>query len=113
MHDNIMTLSQLEKVVMSSFPGGKLGGKIPVIIRHVDCTYDYAEYYKPHIDPKLANFSYSDHQSGYHVFKVRKQEDGTVLDFFKKYQQDTFFDNRDVPQPSDVGAPGRSSTAWI
>jgi hypothetical protein len=90
MHDNIMTLSQLEKVVMSAFPGGKLGGKIPVIIRHVDCTFDYAEYYKPHIDPKLANFSYSDHQSGYHVFKVRKQEDGTVLDFFKKYQQDAF-----------------------
>ena len=43
--------------------------QLPVVIRHVDATRDYAAHYAPHIDRGLKNFSYSEHTNGYHVFK--------------------------------------------
>ena len=60
-NNNVMAPSELEAAIMSAFPDGKLGGKIPVVIRHVDCTYDYQTYYAADgvLDKSLANFSYS------------------------------------------------------
>lgn len=67
--------------------------QLPVVIRHVDATRDYAAHYAPHIDPGLKNFSYSEHTNGYHVFSATPS--GVFGEppacAFKKYQQDEFF----------------------
>ena len=84
-NNNVMTPSELDAVIMSAFPDGKLGGKIPVVIKHVDATYNYQAHYEQDgaLDRTLANFSYSSTQCGYHVFDARKTMDGrTVTRFF-------------------------------
>ena len=113
-NNNVMTPSELEAVIMSAFPDGKLGGKIPVVIRHVDCTYDYQTYYAADgvLDKSLANFSYSQHTNGYHVFSASKAADGNTSTRFKKYQQDAFvtiaFTSQDIlhVKPEDRPAAG-------
>jgi hypothetical protein len=64
---------------------------LPVTILKVDATLDYIEFYARHIDPKLSNFSYSPHDTGYHVLSFRplSAEYPTGV-AFKKYQQDMF-----------------------
>lgn len=113
-NNNVMTPSELEAVIMSAFPDGKLGGKIPVVIRHVDCTYDDQTYYAADgvLDKSLANFSYSQHTNGYHVFSASKAADGNTSTRFKKYQQDAFvtiaFTSQDIlhVKPEDRPAAG-------
>ena len=91
-NNNVMTPSELDAVIMSAFPDGKLGGKIPVVIKHVDATYNYQAHYEQDgaLDRTLANFSYSSTQCGYHVFDARKTMDGNTVTRFKKYQQDSY-----------------------
>ena len=38
-NSNVMAPSELDAAIMPAFPDGKLGGKIPVVIKHVDATY--------------------------------------------------------------------------
>ena len=81
--------SQLEKAIRDALKDYQL----PVVIKHVDGTRDYAAHYAPHIDPGLKNFSYSEHTNGYHVFSATPT--GVVAEppacAFKKYQQGRFF----------------------
>lgn len=93
--------SQLEKAIRDALKDYQL----PVVIKHVDGTRDYAAHYAPHIDPGLKNFSYSEHTNGYHVFSATPT--GVVAEppacAFKKYQQDRFFtvalNRTDLPPP--------------
>ena len=84
---DIVTFSLLIALIKRAFATYQL----PVTIFEVDATFDYIAFYTPHIDKKLANFSYSDKQTGYHLLAFRP----VSLEFptgvsFKKYQQDSF-----------------------
>ena len=99
--------------IMAAFPGGRFGPKnLPVVLLPVDVTLDYISYYTPHIDPAIANFSYSEHQAGYHVFSAQRDAAGATTCAFKKYQQDAFAtiaispdDLLLVPAEQRTGAP--------
>ena len=80
-NNNLMTPSELDAVIMSAFPDGKLGGKIPVVIKHADATYNDQAHYEQDgaLNRNLANFSYSSTQCGYHVFDARKTMDGNTV----------------------------------
>ena len=91
--DNLtmLTREDLSAGIMSAFPGGVFGEKrLPVVICPVDVTLDYIRYYADCIDPTLANFSYSEHQKGYHVFHAQRGATSSTTCAFKKYQQDNF-----------------------
>ena len=65
LRDHIINLylyspSQLEKAIRDALKEYQL----PVVIKHVDGTRDYAAHYAPHIAPGLKNFSYSEHTNG-------------------------------------------------
>lgn len=84
---DVVTFSELVKLIKHAFATYSL----PVTIMEVDVTFDYVSFYAPHIDKKLANFSYSDKTTGYHKLAFRP----TSPDFptgvsFKRYQQDAF-----------------------
>lgn len=68
----MLTVQDLEAAIWSAFPGKMHGGAggIPVVLVHVDATWDYIKHYEQAIDPELANFSYSSHTTGYHAYKV-------------------------------------------
>ena len=84
---DVVTFSELVKLIKHAFATYSL----PVTIMEVDVTFDYVSFYAPHIDKKLANFSYSDKTTGYHKLAFRP----TTSDFptgvsFKRYQQGAF-----------------------
>ena len=90
---DVLSVDDLMSVIDETFPGRQFGPlKLPVAVLFVDATFDYISFYAQAgaLDPKLANFSYSQYQSGYHVFNSHRSAEAGSLCGFKKYQQDNF-----------------------
>ena len=90
---DVLSVDDLVSVIDEVFPGRAFGPlKLPVVVLFVDATLDYIKFYAQEgaLDPKLANFSYSQHQSGYHVFNSHRFAEADSKCGFKKFQQDNY-----------------------